>query len=59
MNIELSKLEVNILNKVLSEKLDTLKMKKAFYRTNTYRNKINHLEVIIEKMTKLDKAEEC
>lgn len=53
MNIELSKLEVTIVNKVLSEKLETLKMKKAFYGTNKDRNKIKHLEVIIEKITKL------
>jgi hypothetical protein len=56
MNIELSKLEVSIVNKVLSENLETLKMKKAFYSTNKYKNKIKHLEVIIEKITKLDKV---
>lgn len=53
MNLELSKLELTILNKVLSEKLDTLKMEKAFYRTNKNRNKIKHLELIIEKISKL------
>ena len=58
MILELSKLEVTIVNKVLSEKLETMKLKKAFYGTNKYRNKIKHLEVIIEKITKLDKVKE-
>ncbi len=58
MNIDLSKLELTIVNKVLSEKLDTLKMEKAFYRTAKNKNKIKHLELIIEKITKLDKVEE-
>lgn len=58
MKLELSKLELTIVNKVLSEKLDTLKMEKAFYRTAKNKNKIKHLELIIEKITKLDKVEE-
>ena len=56
INIELSKLELTIVNKVLSENLETLKMEKAFYRTTKNKNKIKHLEVIIEKITKLDEV---
>jgi hypothetical protein len=57
MNIELSKLELTIVNKVLSENLDTLKMKKAFYSTNKYKNKIKHLELILEKIQKVKRNE--
>jgi hypothetical protein len=55
MKIELSKLEVTIVNRVLSEKLDTLKMEKAFYRTAKNNNKIKNLELILEKITKFYK----
>ena len=58
MILELSKLEVTIVNKILLKKLETMKIKKAFYETNKYRNKIKHLELIIEKIAKLDKVTE-
>ena len=57
MKIELSKLEVTIVNRVLSEKLENLKMTDSFYWTNKNKNKIKHLELILEKIQKVKRNE--
>ena len=53
MTLELSKRELLLIGRILSEKLDTFKLEKSFYRTAKNNNKIKNLELILSKIQKV------